>query len=69
MVIIFDMRTGAIMDRTEATPNARAGDRHDRVTPPRVTTALECVLHEPASATQPIPNPLLMGCYFDESGD
>lgn len=69
MVIVFDMRSGEVIDYSAPargdTPH-QPGEAPER---PRVSAALQLVEYGQKTLSRQPPPAVLMGCYFDENGE
>lgn len=67
MVIVYDMRSGEMIEQSPPHIRETVRPEHTRREPPRVIPELQLVSY---TAEPPRPAPaILMGCYFDENGD
>lgn len=69
MVIVFDMRTGEVIESSVLNTDAAMADSRKRTEPPRVSAALQCVEHNQVDTAARVLPTVLLGCYFDERGD
>ncbi|KAA3629313.1 MAG: hypothetical protein DWQ09_03400 [Proteobacteria bacterium] len=69
MVIVFDMRTGEVIEQSVLDTDAAMADSRKRAESPRVSAALQWVEHDQAHPATRVLPAVLPGCYFDESGD
>ena len=69
MVIVFDMRTGEVIERSVPNLDAAMPNSRKRKEPPCVSAVLQRVEHNQEHPTARVSPAILLGCYFDESGD
>ncbi len=69
MVIVYDMRSGDVVEQSAPSIRETLHPEPVRRDPPRVTVALQLVSHTVQPVKTPPPGVVLMGCYFDENGD